>query len=169
MPAPQTPMNSQIVIFIGLQACGKTTFFNSHLAATHVHVSKDAFRNARNRNKRQAQLVEAALGQGRSVVVDNTNPTATDRAPLIEAGRSFQAEIVGYYFESRIEDCLKRNRLREGKSRVPDVALYATISKLERPSYVEGFDRLFYVRTGEPFHFQVEQWVVEEEGVNDEQ
>jgi hypothetical protein len=49
------------------------------------------------------------------------------------------------------------------------VALYATLSKLERPFYQEGFDRLFYVRTGEPFQFKVEQWVVEEEEVKDEQ
>ena len=76
---------------------------------------------------------------------------------------------MGYYFESRIQECLKRNSLREGKSRVPDVALYATLSKLERPFYQEGFDRLFYVRTGEPFQFKVEQWVVEEEEVKDEQ
>jgi signal recognition particle GTPase len=80
--------NSQLAIFIGLQGCGKTTFFNARLAATHVHVSKDEFRNAKNRNKRQAQLIEAALGQSRSVAVDNTNPTSADREPLIELGRS---------------------------------------------------------------------------------
>jgi len=156
--------NLQLVIFIGLQGCGKTTFFNTQLAETHLHVSKDEFRNAKSRNKRQARMIEDGLSQRRSVAVDNTNPTAAERAPLIEAGRRFAAEIVGYYFESRIEDCLKRNCLREGKSRVPDVALYATLSRLERPGYVEGFDRLFYVRTGALFHFEVEQWIAEEEG-----
>ena len=155
--------NPQLVILIGLQGCGKTTFFNARLAATHVHVSKDEFRNAKNRNKRQAQLIEAALGQSRSVAVDNTNPTSADREPLIELGRSFGAEIVGYYFESRIEECLKRNRLREGKGTVPDVALYSTLRKLERPVYVEGFDRLFYVRMSEPFCFEVEEWIEEQE------
>jgi len=155
--------HSQLVIFIGIQGCGKTSFFNMHLAATHVHVSKDHFRNAKNRDVRQAQLVETALSESRSVAVDNTNPTAADRAPLVEAGRRFGVEIVGYYFESRIEECLKRNRLREGKSRVPDVALYATLSKLERPLYLEGFDRLFYVKTGEPFQFEVQEWIEDED------
>jgi hypothetical protein len=34
---------------------------------------------------------------------------------------------------------------------VPDVAVYATAKKLERPAYREGFDELFSVRiTGTP-------------------
>ena len=32
------------------------------------------------------------------------------------------AATVGYFLESRLADCLERNRQREGKERVPDVA-----------------------------------------------
>jgi predicted kinase len=136
----------ELVIFVGLQASGKSTFFGDRFAATHTHVSKDLFRNNKNRNRRQAQLIEAALQEGKSVVVDNTNPTAEKRRPLIELGRRYGAKIVGYYFESEVRRCLERNRQRTGKARVPDVALYATAKKLVRPSYLEGFDELFYVR-----------------------
>ena len=136
----------ELVIFVGLQASGKSTFFRDWFAATHTHVSKDLFRNNKNRNRRQAQLIEAALQEGKSVVVDNTNPTAEERRPLIELGRRYGAKIVGYYFESEVRRCLERNRQRTGKARVPDVALYATAKKLVRPSYLEGFDELFYVR-----------------------
>ena len=136
----------ELVIFVGLQASGKSTFFRDRFAATHTHVSKDLFRNNKNRNRRQAQLIEAALQEGKSVVVDNTNPTAEERRPLIELGRRYGAKIVGYYFESEVRRCLERNRQRTGKARVPDVALYATAKKLVRPSYLEGFDELFYVR-----------------------
>ena len=73
----------ELVIFVGLQASGKSTFFRERFAATHEHVSKDLFRNNRDRNRRQAQLIEAALGKGVSVVVDNTNPTAGARMSLI--------------------------------------------------------------------------------------
>ena len=136
----------ELVIFIGLQASGKSTFFRDRFAATHTHVSKDLFRNNKNRNRRQGQLIEAALQEGKSVVVDNTNPTAEERRPLIELGRRYGAKIVGYYFESEVRQCLERNRQRTGKARVPDVALYATAKKLVRPSYLDGFDELFYVR-----------------------
>jgi predicted kinase len=41
-----------MVIFIGLQASGKTTFFQTYFAETHVLVSKDRFRNNKNRDRR---------------------------------------------------------------------------------------------------------------------
>jgi predicted kinase len=150
----ETPGNTQdapeVVIFVGLQASGKSSFFRERFAATHEHVSKDLFRNNKNRSRRQAQLIEAALGAGSPVVVDNTNPTVEDRRPLILLGRELGAKIVGYYFESTVRQCVERNRRRTGRARVPEVAIYATAKKLERPSYSEGFDELFRVRlTGE--------------------
>jgi predicted kinase len=136
----------ELVVFVGLQASGKSAFFRERFAATHEHVSKDLFRNNKDPNRRQAQLIEAALRAGSSVVVDNTNPTVEDRRALIELGRRFGARIVGHYFDSTVRQCTERNRLRAGKARVPDVAIYATAKKLVPPSYSEGFDRLFRVR-----------------------
>ena len=136
----------ELVIFVGLQASGKSTFFRERFAATHAHVSKDLFRNNRKRNRRQAQLIEAALGKGVSVVVDNTNPTVEDRMSLIRLGRWFGAEIIGYYFDSTVRQSIGRNRQRASADQVPDVAVYATAKKLERPAYREGFDELFSVR-----------------------
>jgi predicted kinase len=147
-----------LVIFIGLQASGKSTFFHQHFAATHEHVSKDRMRNNKNRDRRQRQLIEEALQAERSLVVDNTNPTVEERAVLIELGRMYDAQIIGYYFESRVKPCLKRNQQRSGKSRVPDVAIYATIKKLVPPSYADGFHQLFYVRTIGNSDFEVQPW-----------
>jgi predicted kinase len=147
----------ELVIFIGLQASGKSTFFRERFAATHELVSKDLFPNNRNRNRRQAQLIEVALGVGSSVVVDNTNPTVEDRQSLLRLGREHGAKIVGYYFESTARECVERNRLRAGKAKVPDVAIYATAKKLVPPSYSEGFDELFRVRlTGSSFEVRPE-------------
>jgi predicted kinase len=145
----------ELIVFIGLQASGKSTFFHTRFAATHEHVSKDLFRNNKNRNRRQAQLIEAALQKGKSVVVDNTNPTIEARRPLIRLGREYQAKITGYYFESQVRRCLERNRHRTGKARVPDVAMYATAKKLVPPSYLEGFDELYSVRITGDSTFEV--------------
>ncbi len=150
-----------LVIFVGLQASGKSTFFRERFAATHTHVSKDLFRNNRNPSRRQTQLIEAALEQGSSVVVDNTNPTVEDRLTLIELGRKFGARTVGYYFESEVRRCIGRNRRRLGKERVPDVAIFATAKRLVAPSYSEGFDELFRVRITDDSAFAVhpyEDW-----------
>jgi predicted kinase len=136
----------ELVILIGLQASGKTTFYHARFAETHAQVSKDLLRRARNREQRQRSLIESALGAGRSVVVDNTNPSVAVRAPLIQLGLAFGATIVGYYFEPRVRESLERNRRRTGVEQVPDVAIYTTMKKLESPAYAEGFDRLFRVR-----------------------
>jgi predicted kinase len=132
----------ELVIFAGLQGSGKTTYYHEHFAATHVHVSKDLMRNTSNRGARQRRQIEEALASGRSVVVDNTNPRAADRAPLIEIGKRMGARVVGYYFASQVKDSIARNRLREGKSRVPDVAIYVTSRRLVPPTLEEGFDEI---------------------------
>jgi predicted kinase len=151
-------MTPELVLFIGLQATGKSSFYRTAFAGTHDSVSKDRLRNNRNPARRQRQLVEEALRAGRSVVVDNTNPTKEERAELIALVCSFGATVVGYYFESRLADCLERNRRREGTSRVPDVALYATRKRLCSPSVAEGFDRLHYVRLLGDRRFAILDW-----------
>ena len=136
----------ELIIFVGLQASGKTSFFRERFAESHEHVSKDLFPNNRSKTRRQVHLIEAALQTGSSVVVDNTNPTTEDRHHIIELGHRHGAMPVGYYFEPEIRGCIKRNRRRTGKDRVPEVAIYATVKKLETPSYREGFGELYRVR-----------------------
>ena len=133
----------ELVIFVGLPASGKSTHYLQNFAATHVHVSKDLLP----RGGRQEPLIAAALKAGKSVVVDNTNPSAEVRRPLIELGRRHGARIVGYFFEVDVKTALVRNRLREGKGRVPDVALFVTKKKLAPPSYDEGFDEIHVIDT----------------------
>jgi predicted kinase len=147
-----------LVILIGLQGSGKSSFCRASFVGTHDWVSKDCFPNNRNPTRRQRQLLEDALGAGQSVVVDNTNATREDREALIVLGRSFGVRILGYFFESRLADCLERNRQRAGKERVPDVALYATRKRLELPSLAEGFDQLFFVRLLGDSRFEVLDW-----------
>ncbi len=144
-----------LIVFVGLQASGKSAFFRERFAATHEHVSKDLLRSNKDRNRRQARLIEGALKEGSSVVVDNTNPAVEDRRPLVELGRGYGARIVGYYFDSGVNECVERNRRREGKDKVPDVAIYVTASKLVPPSYDEGYDKLFRVRITDGGAFEV--------------
>jgi predicted kinase len=147
-----------LIIFIGLQAAGKSTFYQTRFAATHELVSKDRLRNNRTKERRQAQLIEAALQADRSVVVDNTNVTAALRAPLIALGHAYGARVVGHYFPPDVRGSIERNRERGGRERVPDVAIYATAKKLQPPGYAEGFDALFDVRIAGDGRFEVREW-----------
>ena len=139
----------EVVILVGLPASGKTSFYRERFAATHDHVSKDEMRHNRRPQRRQEQLMAAALGEGRSVVIDNTNPSVAVRAPLIALARANGATVAGYVFRTDAADALRRNRAREGRTRVPDVAIFTTRKKLEPPTYAEGFARLFEVTLDE--------------------
>jgi predicted kinase len=136
----------ECVILVGLPAAGKSTFYRERFAGTHDHVSKDLLRNNRKPQQRQEQLIAESLAGGRSVVVDNTNPSAGVRAPIIRLARQYGALVTGYYFPTDAADALRRNRVREGRSRVPAVAIFTTRKHLEPPALAEGFDRLFIVR-----------------------
>jgi predicted kinase len=154
-----TDSSSQVAIFIGLQGAGKSTFYRTHLAATHLHISKDNFRHAKNRSKRQQALLREALEQGTSVAIDNTNPSIADRIPLLQLALEFGAHTVAYYFEPELAACMERNQAREGIERVPDIALFVTLHKLQPPSLSEGFDAVFHVRNSEDgsFHITAQQ------------
>lgn len=148
---------AECVIFVGLPGSGKTTFYRERFAGTHAHISKDAFPHARNREARQRELLRHALAAGRPVVVDNTNPARADRAALIEIARAHGAEIVGYMFNASTREAVARNSRREGKARVPNVAIFAAAKRLERPSFDEGFDRLYEVQALDGLQFEVRE------------
>jgi predicted kinase len=133
----------ELVVLIGLPGAGKSSFHRSRYAGTHLHVSKDLLgRSARRKDEKQMRLVEEALRSGRSVVVDNTNPRRADRAPLLEAAKRHGARALGVLVKAPVADCLRRNEAREGKARVPAVAIYVAAKKLEKPSREEGFDEV---------------------------
>jgi predicted kinase len=134
-----------LVIFVGIPGSGKSTYYFAHLAPTHAHVSKDLMPSARRRDDRQAQMVEKTLAAGQSVVIDNTNPSRAVRAPLIALGRRYGARIIAYYFECGVRTALVRNRQREGRGRVPDVAIFVTQKKLQPPALDEGFDEVHVI------------------------
>src|SRR2546421_11063046 len=110
----------ELIIFIGLQASGKSTFFHTHFAATHEYVSKDVLRNNKRPNRRQMQLIERAFEAGHSVVVDNTNPTDEARKPLLAAGAAYGAQITRYYFETQVRTAIKRTKRRGRRGRAAD-------------------------------------------------
>lgn len=141
----------EAVVFVGLQASGKSSFFKERFFSTHVRISLDLLRT-RNRERR---LLTVCLETQQPFVIDNTNPTREERAKYIDAAKSAKYSVVGFYFRSKAEECLTRNQQRT--DRVPDVGILSTAKKLELPTLEEGFDTLRYVRLTE-VGFVVEEW-----------
>jgi predicted kinase len=144
----------EAVIFTGIQAAGKSTFYKTQFFKTHIRINLDMLRT----RHREAILFKACLEMKQAFVVDNTNPTPEDRARYIIPAKEAGFSIAGYYFQSRIADCFRRNSERTGKECIPEKGIRATRGRLKIPSFTEGFDALYYVSIGDDNRFIVKEW-----------
>lgn len=144
----------EIVIFIGIQGSGKSSFFKERFFDTHIRINLDMLKT----RHRESLLMRVCLEGKQPFVVDNTNPTIEERAKYISVAREKGFRIIGFYFSAKLQDALERNSQREGKARIPDKGIRATYSRLQLPSFDEGFDELYYVRISEENKFIVEEW-----------
>lgn len=142
------------VIFVGIQATGKSSFFRQRFFATHVRLSLDMLRT----RNRERILLRACIEARQPFVVDNTNPTIEERAMYIAPARAAGFRVIGYYFESRAADALSRNASRTPDEQVPRAGVLGTYNKLQLPSAAEGFERLFYVQLATPAGFTIKDW-----------
>lgn len=133
-----------MAVMTGIQGSGKSTFCKNYLSA-YDRINLDTLHT---RNKENIAINEA-FRAGNDMVIDNTNPTVEDRKKYILKAKKNGYRVIGYFMQSRIQECIARNEQREGKEKVPTAAIAATSKKLEMPSYEEGFDELYFVRLAE--------------------
>jgi predicted kinase len=144
----------ELIVFIGIQASGKSTFDRHHFADTHVRLNLDMLKT----RNRERIIFNACLQAKADMVVDNTNPSRLERAAYIRPALDAGFVVAGYFFRSPILDALSRNKARAASSRVPDVAIRATRNRLELPTLDEGFASLRFVDISEAGDFVVEEW-----------
>lgn len=130
-----------IIIMIGIQGSGKSEFCKQKLGDRFVRVNLDTLKT----RNRERLLIERCFSESLDFVVDNTNPTPEDRARYIGPAALNGYHIIGYFMQSCLKECIERNNTREGKARIPSMAIAATSNKLKLPEYSEGFDELYYV------------------------
>ena len=143
----------QAVILMGIPASGKSSFCRRVLEQQgFTPISRDVLKT---RHREQVLLAEC-LENRRSFAVDNTNTLPDERARFIAPARAAGYEVVGYFFRSRVAECVVRNEARGNT--VPRVAIAAMSNRLSLPSYAESFDRLYYVELNAG-DFVVSDWL----------
>lgn len=141
----------EAIIFIGIQASGKSQFYKERFIDSHIRINLDMLRT-RNREK---IFIQACIETKQSFVIDNTNPGVQDRAKYFNLLKDEDFKIKGYYFSSKLNDSIKRNIMRSKP--VPEIGIRGTYNKLVLPGLEEGFDELYYVKI-ENNTFEVSPW-----------
>jgi predicted kinase len=144
----------EVVIFIGIQATGKSTFYKEKFFRTHIRINLDMLKT----RNREDIFLDACIKAKQPFVVDNTNPSIEDRKKYINIVKSAKFKVIGYYFQSNIAEAIKKNERREGKEHIPLAGIKSTYAKLQLPNLGEGFDELYYVKINEENKFIVEEW-----------
>lgn len=133
---------SEVVIFSGIPAAGKTTFYRERFFPSHVYVSLDQVKS----RSAESELFEFCVRRQKSCVIDNTNIMSGDRKRYIDIAKSAKMRVVGYCFLSSKEGALVRNGCRTGRAKVPEVAIRKMYADMSYPRLDEGFDELYYVK-----------------------
>jgi predicted kinase len=123
----------EAVVLCGLQGSGKTTLYRDRFLDTHEHVSLDVVQT----RAREAELLRTCLDEGRSFVVDNTNPTPADRRRYVEPARAAGFKVIGYLVEAGAGEAFARAGIPPGR-------VAATARALQPPTPEEGFDGLWH-------------------------
>jgi predicted kinase len=131
----------EAIIFIGLQASGKSTFYKENFFNSHLRISNDLLKT----KNREARLIDFCIETKMKMVIDNTNFSVEKRKTYINKIKPHNFHIVGYYFKTDIARSIEWNKRRKESDIIPDIGIFGTHKKLELPTLSEGYDKLYYV------------------------
>jgi predicted kinase len=146
----------EAVVFCGVQGSGKTTLYRDRFLETHARVSMDLLRT----RGREEAFVRVCLDTGQRFVVDNTNPTPSERRRYVEPARAAGFRVIGYLVEVDPAEALARNAQRPAGRRVHVAGVVGTGRRLQRPTLEEGFDELWHATEAPGGGWRVEPLLV---------
>jgi bifunctional polynucleotide phosphatase/kinase len=135
----------ELIIMIGYPASGKSTFSERFLVPKgYTRVNRDILGTP----AKCLSATKAALAAGKSVVVDNTNPSAAARAEFTALAKASKIPFRAFHIDVDLLLADHLNLVRElqtGVKRVPDIAYNMFRSKFQEPDASEGFEQIVKV------------------------
>ena len=146
--AKLTSEETEVIVFVGCPASGKSTFFARHLkAAGYIQVSRDQLGSWQ---KCVAECRKALLA-GRRVVVDNTSPDVESRSRYVGCAKETGVPARCFWFTTSSMLAVHNNLFREltvqdsDYKRLSYLAFRSYSSKFTEPSINEGFTAIVKV------------------------
>ena len=159
-----------IIITRGLPGCGKSTWAKEQLKkepGRFKRINNDDIRFMTDDgytfgsdtttflNSATAQLAHLALSQGFDVILDNTYLNKKVVGKVHQFAASYgDVKVVEKVFPVSIEECVRRNNLREGRARIPEKAIHdmARAAKIDKVGFRDIVDKETYYprQTPEP-------------------
>jgi len=84
----------EVIVFVGAPGAGKSTFWNNHLS-DYVRVNNDTLKT----KEKCMKVCRQALDDGKSAVIDNTNPDTESRKRYIDIAKEYKVPIRCFYFD----------------------------------------------------------------------
>lgn len=104
--------------------------------------------------ERQARELLELLRAGKSVVVDNTNASEEERAPLLRAAREVKVPVRAVVLDTPEAEARRRNVGRPKADQAPPVAMNVVKKRLRMPTRGEGFAAIVRATpSGDDFSF----------------
>ena len=142
-----TKQQPELVLFVGFPGCGKSTFYRRFFQPHgYTHANRDTLKTI----EKCADVASASITSGKSVVIDNTNPSTEERAKFIKVAKAHNIPCRCFHFNAPHHLANHMNVMR-GKlgisSRVSSIVYNIYKGKFTTPSVSEGFTEVVDVPT----------------------
>lgn len=134
----------EMIIMIGCPASGKSSFSNRYLVPLgYIRVNRDTLGD----QKKCVAAARQAFQQGKSVVVDNTNPGVEARSAYIQLAKDFGAQVRAFVLTTPRDLASHLNLMREKATggdtkRIPDIAYNIYFKNFAAPTLAEGISAI---------------------------
>lgn len=138
----------EIVVCVGFPASGKSTFSMKYLVPKgYARVNRDTLKTP----AKCLQAAKAALDDGKSVVIDNTNGSVAKRAEWINLADKYGIPVRCFYFDTNEQLAKHLNEFREKitngeQKHVPKVGYNMYKKDFAEPKKSEGFSEVVTIK-----------------------
>ena len=143
----------EILIMIGFPASGKSSV-SKHIKRKNIDCDYSIINRDEEKTMQKCEKkCEEEIIKGKSVIIDNTNPSKESRKRFIAIAKKYNYKIRAVYMQTSTELSMHNNLYRHYKYNcevIPEIAYNIFKSKFEKPMIDEGFTEIVEIEPLKP-------------------